>query len=344
MLHILWGVLKAIGIFLAVILCLFLVMILIVLLGPICYRASGRYGEDRKLSVGVSWLGFVLKYKAEYDEKQGFLWWLRLFGILIDSNDDNFIQKKEAKRRKKVVIQEAETAEPEQFFLEETYEESDDILEDFLEPAEHSVTAETVKEEYAGNREKNISGQQTQQPTGKYKKKLFDVFREKVNFVKKSIANLIGKIKSIPSKIKNMIASGKAKMEELKAKTNRFLEWKEFFLGEKNRAGFLHVLHNLKKMICHILPTKLLGKVEFGVEDPYVMGQILTVLGIFYPVYQDKFTVLPEFDNPGFKGEASFRGHIIPGYLLLRMLVALCNWDVIRIIKEARKLIGGKEA
>ena len=158
------------------------------------------------------------------------------------------------------------------------------------------------------------------------------------------IKSVLRKIKAIPDKIKSLIAGIKARIESIKAKIRQGLEIKEFLFGDKNRKGFLHLLHHLKKMILHLLPRRLEGRVEFGVEDPYMMGQILTVLGIFYPLYQDKFTVLPDFENPGFSGEISLKGRIIPGYLVLRLLLALCNREVIRIIKEGKQLIGGNKA
>ena len=113
MVNILLGILKVIGILLAVVVGLILLMIMIVLLGPICYRASGRYREDKAVSAGVSWLGFVLRANADYQEKAGLLWGVRLFGILIASNDEEFIRKKEEKRRRKEAAEQGDSNVPE---------------------------------------------------------------------------------------------------------------------------------------------------------------------------------------------------------------------------------------
>jgi hypothetical protein len=175
-------------------------------------------------------------------------------------------------------------------------------------------------------------------------KKFPVILKEKLVRIREVVKRLAEKIKAIPAKIRTFIDGIKQKIETIKGKIARMMEFKEFFLGERNREGFLHVLRNLKKMTVHILLRRLEGNVEFGVEDPYVMGQILTVLSIFYPIYQDKFTIHPDFENPGFAGDISLKGRIIPGYLVLRFMIALCNREVIRIIKELKQLIGGNKA
>ena len=378
MLNILLGILKVIGILLLLMLSLILLVILLVLLGPICYGASGRWKEKKDFSAVVSWIFVLLRAKVEYAEETGLLWTVRLLGIPIASNDEAFVQKKEERRRQKEEKQrlkeekrrlkeekQHQTAESQQSKEAElTLKEEGVIVEDSsglfteeavtdfveipeTEEAENStdVYQESEANDSPGMKPANESeSKKDSQASKTEKKKLSATIKEKITFIKNKINSLIQKIKTIPDKIRKLIQGIKDKIENMKAKIRRILEIKEFFFGERNREGFLHVLTNLKKMAIHILPRKLKGTVEFGVEDPYVMGQILTVLSIFYPAYQDRFTILPDFENPGFAGEASFKGRIIPGYLVLRILIALCNREVIRIMKEGRQLIGGNKA
>ena len=345
MVNILLGILKVIGILLAVAVGLILLIIMIVLLGPICYRASGIYREDKAVSACVSWLGFVLRANADYQEKAGLLWGVRLFGILIASNDEEFIRKKEEKRRRKEAAEQVNSNVPEKPIEPETPVEPVKPTEsekpiDSVRPAEPEKPVETVTPAEQAQSTESETPAEPEKP----KKKLSVTIKEKVTLIQSKIKQLIQTIKSIPDKIRRLIEGIKIKIENIKAKISRIMEFKEFFLGERHREAFLHIWKNVKKMICHILPRKLEGRVEFGVEDPYVMGQILTVLGIFYPVYQDKFTVIPDFENPGFAGDVSLKGRIIPGYLVLRMLIAVCSRKVIRLIKEGIQLIGGNKA
>ena len=360
MLNILLGILKVIGILLLVVLSLILIAILILLLGPICYKASGTFREDKACSASVSWLGFVLRAKVDYAVEKGTLWAVRLFGILIASNDEEFIRKKEEKqrikeekRRRKEEKERIKASEKQRKQEEEIQELPTAAIEDSmtqnLENVEAAVPEETVpSEELSISREDDFI-EENQVPfdssdSEKSRKKFSVVLKEKLIRIREAVSRLVEKIKAIPAKIRKFIDGIKQKIEIIKGKIARIMEFKEFFLGERNREGFLHVLHNLKKMAVHILPRRLEGNVDFGVEDPCVMGQILTVLSIFYPVYQDRFTIHPDFEKPGFAGDISLKGRIIPGYLVLRFMIALCNREVIRIIKELKQLIGGNKA
>ncbi len=357
MVNILLGILKGIGILLAVVLFLILLLIAVVLQGPISYRVSGRYREDKVFSANVNWIGVVLRAKAHYEQESGLQWAVRLFGILIASNNEEFIRKQEEKKRRKASKTQAsmDADSKQESVVDKIPEETS--LEEPIVTEELSMSEKpTVPEEPALNENSAESGAEhtdsvlqpvshTQTESTKVsKKKISVILREKTEQIRNKIEQIIQTLKSIPDKIKKWAAGFRTKIDNLKARIARILEWKEFFLGERNREGFLHIWKNIKKMIRHILPRKLEGKIEFGLEDPYVMGQVLTVLGMFYPIYQDKFTIIPDFENPGFAGDGSLKGRIIPGYLLLRILVAICNREVIRIIKEGKNLIGGNKA
>ena len=357
MVNILLGILKGIGILLAVVFILILLVIAVVLLGPIGYRVSGKYREEKVFSASISWIGFVLRTKADYDQEKGLQWAVRLFGILIASNDEEFIRKKEEKKRLKASKTQAEMDDkPNQDYSvdknpKEVSIEEPIVNEKLSVPEEPAVNEkQSVPKELAVNEKPSVPEEPAvndnmsvpEEPI--VKKKMSVTLREKTEQFRNKIKQIIQTLKSIPDKIKKWAAGIRTKIDNLKAKIVRILEWKEFFLGERNREGFLHIWKNIKRMILHILPRKLEGKIEFGLEDPYVMGQVLTVLGIFYPVYQDKFTIIPDFENPGFAGDGSLKGRIIPGYLLLRILIAICNREVIRIIKEGKNLIGGNKA
>jgi len=354
MLNILLGILKIIGILLLTVFSLIFILVLILLLGPICYRVSGEYREEKAFSGSISWIFFVLRARVEYVKEKGLLWGVRIFGILVASNEEEFLEKKAEKqrlkeeRRRLKEEKKASLNKGEESFGIEDRKPAEEISEPVKDPEKEEEILEPVKvlEKEEEILEPVKVSEDAPEPMNQEEKtnSKIESLKEKYILIKNKIKELIQKIKTIPDKIKKGIEGIKAKIQNLKAKIRKILEWKEFFLGERNREGFLHVLHNLKKMILHILPRKLQGKVEFGVEDPYVMGQILTVLSIFYPVYQEKFTVIPDFENPGFAGDASLKGRIIPGYLVVRLLIALCNKEVIRIIKEGRRLAGGNKA
>lgn len=152
--------------------------------------------------------------------------------------------------------------------------------------------------------------------------------------ISEKIKNIRNKIKEIPQKLLRLRDNGKQALE-------RFQEIREYLLGERNKEVIKGILAALKKMGCHILPNRLIGRVEFGLEDPYQMGQILAVLGVLMPIYQDKLEVYPDFEEEKLKGDFSCKGRIIPGYLLFYLFKLLFNKEVRRVIKEGKALIGG---
>ncbi len=302
MLNILLGILKIIGILLLVVLSLILIAILILLLGPICYKASGTFREDKACSASVSWLGFVLRAKVDYAVEKGTLWAVRLFGILIASNDEEFIRRKEEKqrikeekrRRKEELKASGKQRKPEKELQKLPIEAIEDSMTQNLETMESSISQETVHsekpsvsegtvhlEEFSTTLEEVHSEESTVSSESsiskKEKKKFSVILKEKLIRIREAVSRLIEKIKAIPAKIRKFIDGIRQKIETIKAKIARMMEFKEFFLGERNREGFLHILRNLKKMAVHILPRRLEGNVDFGVEDPYDTSREWTV-------------------------------------------------------------------
>lgn len=357
MMNILLGILKITGIFLAVILGILLLLFLILGFGPIGYGGKGNWQKEKSAGGYVSWLFFVLRIRADYCRETGFQWWVRLFGILIASNDEEFIRKKEEKRRKKEAkkaLKQEKQAQKElemkQVPKEETDGQADPLEKEETiskkEPVKSETPLEVPKEpesskEDVSSKERK-TGDDVKEQTAEEKK----TFLEKGKAILSGIAgqlrklgdkirSLVDKIKAIPAKIKGIIETVREKLEFAD-------QVKEFFFGERNKEGFSHVWKNGKKMIRHILPVKLKGEITFGVEDPYTMGQILTVLGMLYPVYQDKLTLHPNFENQTLEGNVELKGRIIPGYLLWKVLVIIGSREVRRIINEGRELLRRK--
>ncbi len=353
MMNILLGILKIIGILLAVLLGLLLLVFLILCFGPIGYGGKGTWQEEKQVGGYISWLGFVLRVRADYCMEAGLTWCIRLFGIIIASNAEEFIEKKEEKRRKKEVRKalkakkkEKKTVESHKPRVEETVvtRQPDEKREDSFETKDK--VKEIKKDVPSRNSLENGESKETVttafEPEPKEKKSFVSSIKDVFSGILEKGRSLLTKFKKFVEKIKAIPLKVKGMMTALREKIDLVLEIKEFIFGEKNRPGFHHVLKNGKKMVCHILPVKISGEVTFGVEDPYTMGQILTILGIFYPVYQDKFTLHPDFENSVFQGNAELKGRIIPGYLLWRVLVIIGSREVRRIIKEGRQLLRRK--
>ena len=79
MLHIIWLVLKIIGIILLVLLGLLVAVLAAVLLVPLRYRADGSYHGRPVVTAKVTWLLHILSLKAVYDEELDLSF--RIFGF-----------------------------------------------------------------------------------------------------------------------------------------------------------------------------------------------------------------------------------------------------------------------
>ena len=93
-----------------------------------------------------------------------------------------------------------------------------------------------------------------------------------------------------------------------------------FIENEENQKSFRLIKRQLMRVLRHIFPRKLSGQVTFGVEDPYLMGQILSVAAFLYPVYGKKIDLTPVMDANALDGELSFRGRVQIGVLALMAL------------------------
>ena len=336
MVHILVGIVKVIGIVLAAVLGLLLFLFLIVLLGPIGYGAEGRAEETKAVEGRVSWLWFLIRCKVRYDSQNGVWWNLRILGIPLFSSEKQ--SKNEAAKKKNRAWEQTSSKEkrdekPKEISAEKSSKETstkekkesvkETSAEEKKEVAQESIAKE--KQEIPA-----ISVAKENAAKGKTQKNSQPIWKRMAERIK----NLGKKIKSIPQKIQDLRDKGRQMVE-------RFQEIRDYFLGECNKEVIKDILAVLKKMVRHVLPRTFRGRVEFGLEDPYVMGQILALLGMLMPLYQDKLEVYPDFEEEKLKGDFFCKGRIIPGYLLFYVLKLLLNKEVRRVIKEGKALIGG---
>lgn len=124
-------------------------------------------------------------------------------------------------------------------------------------------------------------------------------FKQKWSALRQSLSKLLTRINSLEHKRQSVLA---------------------FIENEENQKSFRLIKRQLMRVLRHIFPRKLSGQVTFGVEDPYLMGQILSVAAFLYPVYGKKVDLTPVMDANALDGELSFRGRVQIGVLALMAL------------------------
>lgn len=141
--------------------------------------------------------------------------------------------------------------------------------------------------------------------------------------------------------------SGKAEgkpglaLDSLKGKWNHLKDQKErleaFLKDQSNRQTFKLIVRQLKKLIRHMLPTKVQGKAVIGFEDPAATGKVLSGLGLLYAWYGDNIDITPVFDQAVLEVEGSVKGRVRAGTILLCGVRVLLNKNFRRLVRKFMK-------
>lgn len=124
----------------------------------------------------------------------------------------------------------------------------------------------------------------------------------------------------------------------LKKICDKIRKVKIFLESEQIGRTKIWLIKEMKALIFHIKPKKLKGNVQFGMEDPYLTGEILAVLGVFYPLYGEYFTIEPFFEEKILEGNLTFRGRIYGVYFAFLAWRVFQNKDLRFIIKKIKYL------
>ena len=96
----------------------------------------------------------------------------------------------------------------------------------------------------------------------------------------------------------------------------------------ENRESLQLVLRETGYLLRHGRFRRLYGSLRFGLSDPYLMGRLLSLLSIFYPVYGRELALYPEFEKDCFAGELHVRGHIRLWHVLVAAVRLLLNRQI----------------
>ena len=94
---------------------------------------------------------------------------------------------------------------------------------------------------------------------------------------------------------------------------------------EENQKAFRLLLSRVKYLLHHLRFRRFEGRLVFGFDDPAMMGRILGVLSLFYPLYGESFTITPAFDHTVFEGEIALKGHVRLIHILIAAIRLMMN-------------------
>lgn len=138
----------------------------------------------------------------------------------------------------------------------------------------------------------------------------------------------------IPSKIFQKIQNFRLTIKKFCGNINWY---KEFIDHPRTREALSLVWKDAKKLIRHIFPTRIKGRIIFGCEDPSVTGTVLAVLGMTIPFHKNAIAVTPLFDSENvLEGEVMLSGRIYGAMLLKTAAELYFNKNIKYVIRRWR--------
>lgn len=332
MLHILLLILKWIGIVLAVFLLLVLLLINLGLFVPVRYRADASCQNDietleAEFELSWMWKLFFLtacwkKGKADMKIRIG---WKYLFSEEKEGKSEEKIEVPEEKEENDL-----QKEKEEQKFLKEQKESLPSEKTNRSLP-ENNVQEQAEKREcHQEKTESGIDKEEEEKESftadrrkagGRKKKPLWDRMKEK-------ISEWIESCKSFWRKILAMRRNFRGKKEQIES----------FLTDASHRRAFCSLKREVRRFLGHVSPkdVKIVGKI--GLEDPYMTGQALAVLGMLFPFLGENTVIVPDFENKVLEGSVHIEGKIHNFRMLAILWRLIKDRDVRKIIIDVKKL------
>ncbi len=150
------------------------------------------------------------------------------------------------------------------------------------------------------------------------------------------IQKLFQTIQGIPGKIKTTIENIKLTIKKL---CDKIRAGSDFLKNESTKATIRLLLGKLKNIIVHILPKKVKGNLIFGFDDPALTGEILGVASLFYPKYQKKLKLIPVFEQQILEGKVQVKGRIVIAYIIWQAIKIVLDKNAKLTFQNAKKLV-----
>lgn len=291
----LFTILKVIGLVLLFLLLLILLLLALVLLVPIRYAGAGHKGEEKSdyaAHVDVRWLLHSVQLHAGLTPA-GFAYSLRILCFHpidsrpLDTPPAN-ASDESSSRSEGMTAPEDTTANA----SDENSSQSEETtaLDDAV--VKYSDEAPSESEENTPSDEAKVDSIELKNAAEAPKKK------------KRKKSAIADRIKRICEKLSSL---------------------REAVEDEENQKAFRLLLSRVKYLLHHLRFRRFEGRLQFGFDDPAMMGRILGVLSLFYPLYGESFTITPVFDHTLFEGEIALKGHVRLIHILIAGIQLMMN-------------------
>lgn len=120
----------------------------------------------------------------------------------------------------------------------------------------------------------------------------------------------------------------------------KYRKLKRFLKSEKTKIAYYYTKDIIQKIYHHVKPGKVEANIVFGFDSPDKTGKALAVLGVIYgtiKINQEKFQVIPDFQEKKLEGTAYMKGHFVLGYVLVQIFKLYFKKEVHDIIESFSK-------
>ena len=295
MIHILFMILKALGILLLVLLFLVLLIVCTVLFLPFCYRAQVLKEEEGfacvKASGRVSWLFGAVALTASYEEQKPEAQIL-LFGASLETWK---------RRLKKIRRGEASVPRTEE-------NETENALEAEKTAEQKAPDQKEKQQKVTAQKEQPEQEQEPDAP----KKSILERFFGRIEYLPEKLLNLASRLLQTAFRLLELPFRLLEKLEQ-KIQAGRRLKrkWesvKKFFRSKMFREALLHAKKEVLYFLKKAAPKKVTGTVRFGFDDPALTGETLGILGMIYGKLPKDHSIQPDFEHEILRGDVRMKG------------------------------------
>lgn len=291
-----------------VILGIIILLILLVMFLPVRYKAGGNYMDNHTDIFGkVSWLIGIVSINFRYQNEQPFHIRAKVFWIPVFDNLKKHKRKKKHSRKRKEEEPQLQAASVSDHMVKQEHTEGEKLepvcpVKDNSEPL--SKETERTEDESKDTEKKSIF-QNIQNIFIKFIK-----FFENIKFTFQRIYVIIIKIK------------------------DNIKYYLELLQQESTKQAFGLCKKQLLRILKNLSPQKYSVKLHLGFEDPAVLGNVLAVCGMLYPLHMGRIDICPEFEQEIVEGSFSFKGRVSIYILLWTAWLFLTDKNIKKLRKQ----------
>lgn len=324
MLGIILGILKIIAFIVLFILAFLILIILLILIAPLNYKTKLLYKEKIDIKINVNYFFYIFRFHLVY--KDNLEYSLKIFNFTIFSNDED--------------DSEENSDDSENIVIEENslYKESICDNKGFTNRKDDIPLTQKKSDTFKANKQEKFL-----KDKNNFKKDVIieedkeNIGADKEEFKHKEKNFNDVKIKKSGMRffIKDKINIFKTRLKSIKKRLGQFDKKKKKIFksikDEKNRLAIKILFKLLIKLLKHILPQRVKGRVEFGFEDPATTANIVGYISLLHPKYYKRVEIIPVFNNEIIDINLDIRGRIQLIYILYILIIGFFDKNIRRL-------------